>query len=886
MTGPAPDVFPCPVFEGSEKRISVTFAPRAAGASNPPPAAGLRTLTRNQLDAMLDLAACQIVSSRSNENFDAYVLSESSLFVYPDRMVLKTCGTTKLLSCVPYMCQLAAGVGLEPARVKYTRASFLFPEQQPAPHTSFEQECDSLKSAFAGLGSSSAYVLGDGLNGLQWHVFVAGVENAHATAEKPLYTLEVCMTGLAAEKASQFFRSDAYISAQHTTVTSGIQALVPDASIDDYVFEPCGYSMNGVEAGTFSTIHITPEDGFSYASFEICGYSPEDVNAAELVSKVSDVFRPRNLSVALSTDTAAPGTSCAAAAWGAAFMGPLGYACHSASYQEMKCGGCVAYFVLEQEPRGPTSGPGSPAAAAGRKAAASDSDGGSPRAVVKQFPSFSGTGSLASASVLADLDLLGSGPASDNASDNSSVRNGLCNSLLIDPVDMGVEDVLALHGTAQLPKSSPAVLDEYARKLIADHSLEDNFYILDLGTLQRLYRAWGEALPRVHPHYAVKCNPDLAVLATLAALGAGFDCASEAEVRAVSALGVPFDRIVFANPCKRPRDLRCMADRGVDLTTFDTEAELAKLARFAPGARALLRIRADDPGARCQLGNKYGAEVHEWESLLMAARSMGVEVAGVAFHVGSGATHPAAFSHAIELARRAWDLGVANGCDMQILDIGGGFCGGHVHRDGRVDMGGVPEAVNSALAAHFPENGRTRIIAEPGRFFSESIATMGCMVYGRRVRVDPGALAGAEAPAARAPGALAMRKRVHSCRRLAAFCEDLVAAEHEVLGYDYWVTDGLYGSMNSVLYDHATLTCRPLLSNGAPAPPEAFPSTVFGPTCDGLDTLLTDYELPELQVGDWLLFPSMGAYTLCGASKFNGIDATAPATFYVCSHKP
>lgn len=82
MTGAAPDVFPCPVFEGSEKRISVTFS-AAAGASNPPPAAGLRTLTRTQLDEMLDLAACQIVSTRSNEHFDAYVLSESSLFVYP-----------------------------------------------------------------------------------------------------------------------------------------------------------------------------------------------------------------------------------------------------------------------------------------------------------------------------------------------------------------------------------------------------------------------------------------------------------------------------------------------------------------------------------------------------------------------------------------------------------------------------------------------------------------------------------------------------------------------------------------------------------------------------------------------------------------------------------
>lgn len=186
-------------------------------------------------------------------------------------------------------------------------------------------------------------------------------------------------------------------------------------------------------------------------------------------------------------------------------------------------------------------------------------------------------------------------------------------------------------------------------------------------------------------------------------------------------------------------------------------AELIKLARFAPGARALLRIRADDPGARCQLGNKYGAEVrsgfeeclgmlgtaarqaanskrvqlpscsircftipateaapspassppmqvHEWEPLLLAARSLGVVVQGVAFHVGSGATHPAAFSHAIELARRAWDLGTATGFDMKVLDIGGGFQGGRVDKRGHADFGGVAEAVNSALAAHFPES--------------------------------------------------------------------------------------------------------------------------------------------------------------------------------------
>lgn len=116
---------------------------------------------------------------------------------------------------------------------------------------------------------------------------------------------------------------------------------------------------------------------------------------------------------------------------------------------------------------------------------------------------------------------------------------------------------------------------------------------------------------------------------------------------------------------------------------------------------------------------------------------------------------------------------------------------------------------SSPAVPPFLAAGQLRVIAEPGRYFTESIATLGCMVYGRRVRVDPHALAGAEMPAARVAGALPMRKRVHSCRRLAALVEELEAAEVEhVLGYDYWVTDGLYGSMNSVLYDHATLAAR------------------------------------------------------------------------------
>lgn len=123
----AAEPFPTPVFEGSEKRIEIDFAhaPGADTAAN-----GLRSMARPQLDAILDMAACCIVSARHGKDFDAYVLSESSLFVYGRKAILKTCGTTKLLAAVPALIDAASAAGLEPCRAKYSRASYLFPEQQ------------------------------------------------------------------------------------------------------------------------------------------------------------------------------------------------------------------------------------------------------------------------------------------------------------------------------------------------------------------------------------------------------------------------------------------------------------------------------------------------------------------------------------------------------------------------------------------------------------------------------------------------------------------------------------------------------------------------------------------------------------------------------------
>lgn len=116
-------IHPNPIFEGMEKRLEIDFR---FGPNTP--ANGLRAIPRETLDELMTLAACCIVSTRSNAATDAYVLSESSLFITEHKWILKTCGTTRLLNSIPKLMEVAKGLGMTPRRCKYSRATFLFPE--------------------------------------------------------------------------------------------------------------------------------------------------------------------------------------------------------------------------------------------------------------------------------------------------------------------------------------------------------------------------------------------------------------------------------------------------------------------------------------------------------------------------------------------------------------------------------------------------------------------------------------------------------------------------------------------------------------------------------------------------------------------------------------
>ena len=171
-------------FEGPEKLLEVWFAP--SSAELPPSAAsqGLKQVPAATWTEMLDLVHCRVLSVVESEDVDAYLLSESSMFVYPHKLVLKTCGTTTLLLGIPKMLEIAAlqaGFPHSPAhpekcqsaaastqQVFYSRKNFLYPDQQRGPHRSWRDEVRALDKIFR---RGSAYLIGK-MNGEHWYLYI------------------------------------------------------------------------------------------------------------------------------------------------------------------------------------------------------------------------------------------------------------------------------------------------------------------------------------------------------------------------------------------------------------------------------------------------------------------------------------------------------------------------------------------------------------------------------------------------------------------------------------------------------------------------------------------------------------------------------------------
>lgn len=343
-----------PGFEGFEKRLELHFFGDDPIFFN----MGLRQLSFDSLQQVLHEVQCTVVSAVGNHYFDAYVLSESSLFVYPTKIIIKTCGTTQLLKSIRPLIHHALNLGLTLVSCRYTRGNFIFPLSQPFPHTSFHEEVVYLENSLPNnLCFRKASVMPSNLPSHAWHVFSASDETRFVHFPNDFYTLEVCMTELDRTLARKFFRrpgdgKSGDAAGKEMTEISGINKINPNALVCDFAFDPCGYSMNGIDGDRYSTIHVTPEDGYSYASFECVGSIYDGDDLVRTLKRAVQVFRPAKVSVSTTTASHRVWARVAGA------LEPLGLKCRSCTADEFPAVGSVVFqtFTARRKKTGECGG--------------------------------------------------------------------------------------------------------------------------------------------------------------------------------------------------------------------------------------------------------------------------------------------------------------------------------------------------------------------------------------------------------------------------------------------------------------------------------------------------------------------------------------------------
>lgn len=354
------------------------------------------------------------------------------------------------------------------------------------------------------------------------------------------------------------------------------------------------------------------------------------------------------------------------------------------------------------------------------------------------------------------------------------------------------------------------------------------FYCYASATLERHYRVFAEALSGLDATicFAVKANPNLAVVRTLAELGAGADVVSEGELRRALAAGVPPQRIVFSGVGKTLRELEVACGFGIMQINLESEPELHMLDAVAraQGRRvaASLRINPDvDANTHHKITtgrgeDKFGIEWTRAHQVLRAARGLeGVEIAGLAMHIGSQLTQIEPFRDAFVRLRDLVLMLRADGIAIRRLDLGGGL--------------GVP------YDQEMPPS--------PAQYVAvvrDTLGDLGCSLV-----FEPGRLLVGNAGILVAQVILVKEGATRSFVICDAAMNDLI---------------------RPAMYDafHAILPVREPMAGANTRPVD-----VVGPVCETGDTFARQRPLPPVQAGELIAFATAGAYGASMSSMYN-----------------
>lgn len=357
-------------------------------------------------------------------------------------------------------------------------------------------------------------------------------------------------------------------------------------------------------------------------------------------------------------------------------------------------------------------------------------------------------------------------------------------------------------------------------------------YVYSSATLERHYTVLRDALEGAGLRdpliaFAVKANSNVAVLRTLARLGAGADVVSEGEIRRALAAGVPAGRIVFSGVGKTEAEVAYALEVGVAEINLESEPELHLVNAVAQrmGVRAAVAIRVNpdvEAGGHAKIStgkaeNKFGVSLAEAERLYAnAANLAGVRPVGVACHIGSQISELAPLEAAFRKMRALVERLRGEGLEVERLDLGGGL--------------GVP---------YFNQPD-----PPPPSAYAAMIARVMEGLAGLQFAFEPGRMIAANA------GVLVARVLHVNAR----------PQGRRFLVLDAAMNDLLRPAMYDAYHD-----IRPV----KPRPGEAMAYDVVGPVCETGDTFTRDRTLPPLQAGDLVAFMTAGAYGAAMSSEYN-----------------
>jgi ornithine decarboxylase len=379
-------------------------------------------------------------------------------------------------------------------------------------------------------------------------------------------------------------------------------------------------------------------------------------------------------------------------------------------------------------------------------------------------------------------------------------------------------------------RSVPGLPSAKLADFLRQTQLPTPFLVVDVDLIEVRYRSMAEGFPGSQIYYAVKANPAKEILQRLNQLSAYFDTASIQEIQICLDAGITADRISFGNTIKKAKDIAAAYALGVKLYSFDSLAELEKIAAHAPGAQVCCRILVETVGAEWPLARKFGCEPKMAYDLLQLSQQMGLQPLGIAFHVGSQQTDPTQWQGPIQQVAQLFDRLAQAGIQLQVLNIGGGMPA--QYRQSIPQENQYVQQIQAAIANAFG-NRIPQLMLEPGRSLVGDAGVIQTEVV------------------------LISRK---------SYTED-----------QRWVylDIGKFGGLIETLDEAIKYRIRTPYDSMI-GPHNIGPVILAGPTCDSADVLYekANYELPlNLAIGDRIEILSTGAYTTTySAVAFNGFE--------------